>query len=477
MAIFQVDCFDAVNGKIVPIFYDTKNSTLKFTNGENVINGEYDKSLGYYLYSNSPVKSHHVKHLRIIIGTRCNYKCSYCSQSFNEKDNVETTIEDVDIFLSRLDEWLVGEPQRIELWGGEPLVYIKYLKKLIPSLRDKFKNAQITTITNGSLLTDEIVDFLLKYKIIFSVSHDAYGQAIRGKDILDDPKILKIIDRASYELDKIDSPIRSFSFNAVYSKAAYDPIKMREFFVKKLGRDISMSADPVLAVGRASVDKETLLNDKELCEFSENVALAALLDENLSAYNLRNYRIGFVNSIINGKNINNIGCKCNVPYGDSLVVDIKGNVYTCQNFITNSDIKGSVYDFDNINIDNLYTLNDRVSCQTCPYVHMCKCGCPASKGNSFAETCRIKFAYFSGIFVSSIFRASDLIPLKIIAKEPIKFPVSQLIETNSGKYIDINTVDLPRIDFKRCEKYIEEKSHERLLGIDGIVKKTHSPET
>lgn len=236
MPNFRVNVFDPENGQTSVLLYNSDQSTLKTLDGEYVVQPvehskrKHIKAPQLTKLGERNNKSHHIKFLRIVLGTKCNYKCAYCSQSYNAPEEQTTTLDDVSVFMSRLDEWLSGEPKRIELWGGEPLVYWKFLKVLIPELRQKFPNAQITTITNGSLLTDEIVDFLVKYRVVFSISHDAYGQSIRGDNILDDPEKVRIINRARHLINELTYPKQSFTFNTTYNKKVLDPIKAKQYF-------------------------------------------------------------------------------------------------------------------------------------------------------------------------------------------------------------------------------------------------------
>lgn len=469
MAIFRLNCIDPADGKNVVLIYDSEASTLKYEDGRYAIvplaENERKKPRDFQRtkLGERNVKGHEIKFLRIVLGTKCNYKCAYCSQAFDAPEEQITSMADADAFMSRLDEWLVGEPKRIELWGGEPLVYIKFLRKMLPKLRAKFPNCQITTITNGSLLTDEIVDFLVENKVAFSVSHDAYGQSIRGKDILDDPEKVKIIDRAAKLVDELYAPVRSFTFNTTFNKKVIDPIKAREFFVKKFGHDIVVSADPVLAVGRAEIDKDTIPTDDQLTEFATNVATAAMLHPDMSAYSLFRYERNFINGLKNQIPLDRVGQKCDVDRESSLVVDILGNVYTCQNFVKKGDVKGSVYDFKNIKIENVQHFSNRKCCRSCPFVHLCMGGCPAIQGNAFAVTCKIKFAYYAGLFVPAIYHACGLVPTSIEAEQPIQFPLPELVLTKHGKYLPLKAVDLPEVDWPRYAKYKNEISHVRLL--------------
>lgn len=466
MSKFRVNCIDPFTNNPKVLIYDNEESTLKYEDGTFAVTplpeAERKKVRIPQLtkLGQKNIKKHEIKFLRIVLGTKCNYKCAYCSQSFNAPEEQSTTIEDARIFFDRLDEWLVGEPKRIELWGGEPLVYLKFLQDLLPKLREKFPNAQITTITNGSLLTDEIVDFLVKYKVCFSISHDAYGQSIRGDDILTDPEKVRIIDRARHLVNSLTAPKQSFTFNTTYNKKVLDPIKTKEFFTQYFGKDIVVSSDPVLAVGRADVDNETLPNDEELQEFAENVATAVLLPAQCSSYSLFRYVNLFFDSLKNALPLDKVGQKCDVDRDSSLVVDILGNVYTCQNFVKKGYEKGSVYAFDDIDIRDVQHFSNRKSCKSCPFVHLCMGGCPAIQGNAFAKTCRVKIAYYSGLFIGAIFKATNLIPQSIEAETPFYLPVPKLIESNKEKYEEVSLIELPTPDMNRIIKKIEEYKKE-----------------
>jgi uncharacterized protein len=113
---------------------------------------------------NNPLKkSKLITHLKIQLGLSCNYSCDYCSQKFVER-MPETSKKDIDAFLEKLNALEFDEQKglRIEYWGGEPLVYWKTLKPLAEAINDKFSNwvnkPQLSIITNGSILTDEIID-------------------------------------------------------------------------------------------------------------------------------------------------------------------------------------------------------------------------------------------------------------------------------------------------------------------------------
>jgi uncharacterized protein len=109
-------------------------------------------------------KSNLISTLKIQLGLGCNYSCEYCSQKFVERAD-STSAKDIEAFMAKLNVLEFDEEKglHIELWGGEPLVYWKTLKPLTAALQDKFstwtKKPVFSIITNGSILTDEIIDW------------------------------------------------------------------------------------------------------------------------------------------------------------------------------------------------------------------------------------------------------------------------------------------------------------------------------
>ena len=104
--------------------------------------------------------------LKIQMGLSCNYSCDYCSQKFVERQP-ETSKKDIDAFMEKLESLHFDEDVglAIEFWGGEPLVYWKTLKPLAEAIAEKFDDwktkPRFSIITNGSILTDEIIDWLM----------------------------------------------------------------------------------------------------------------------------------------------------------------------------------------------------------------------------------------------------------------------------------------------------------------------------
>lgn len=178
-------------------YYDNETSILTDERGRQII----DETKKFYsnpqpaqsTSADAPSGKAAIAILKIQLGLACNYACQYCSQNTHRAPKVEGHPRDVDVFMRNLDTWLDGDLKRIEFWGGEPFAYWKTLKPLAEAMRAKFPKAALLIITNGSLLTPEINQWICDLDIDIGISHDGPGQHVRGPDPLDDPEQRKII--------------------------------------------------------------------------------------------------------------------------------------------------------------------------------------------------------------------------------------------------------------------------------------------
>ncbi|MDD3237143.1 MAG: radical SAM protein [Candidatus Gastranaerophilales bacterium] len=99
---------------------------------------------------------------------RCNLRCPYCYIGDDRNKNELSTQE----WFNIIDQ--VPRYAFISLIGGEPLLR----EDFIPILQKCSKRTlnKVNIVSNGSLLTDEIINELIKQKLLmFSVSLDGYG--------------------------------------------------------------------------------------------------------------------------------------------------------------------------------------------------------------------------------------------------------------------------------------------------------------
>jgi sulfatase maturation enzyme AslB (radical SAM superfamily) len=96
----------------------------------------------------------------------------------------------------------------INFYGGEPLLSFRLIKEIVSFLEDKNqelkKKPDYTITTNGSLLTEEILQFLSKYKFHVELSFDGIAQDIlrkKGSFKAISPKIGELLNHPDIGLE------------------------------------------------------------------------------------------------------------------------------------------------------------------------------------------------------------------------------------------------------------------------------------
>jgi len=107
-----------------------------------------------------------------VLTNLCNLRCGFCFQNKKRREN-SMTPEDWIRFASQLPDYA-----RVTLTGGEPFIFPGF-KKVFSYIARRF-NCNI--ITNGILLNEELIDFILsfpRFKVL-SISVDDIGNTVRG---------------------------------------------------------------------------------------------------------------------------------------------------------------------------------------------------------------------------------------------------------------------------------------------------------
>lgn len=163
-----------------------------------------------------------------------------------------------------------------------------------------------------------------------------------------------------------------------------------------MGEHVPAGCDPVMGKGNGEGNFDVLLSPDEQVEFARNVFFAGLLPEGYAPFMLYN-RVGrFIRDLALQNPLEKQYDFCGITSTKSIVVDLKGNFYPCQNYVTKSDIRGNVYK-DEITPPPHKSYREKECCIHCPFVALCHGGCPLSVGNSFVDTCEVKFAYCMGL--------------------------------------------------------------------------------
>ena len=348
-------------------------------------------------------KSRSPRILKIQLGLSCNYACSYCNQAFQIADATVSKLADVEHFLAQIDDWITDAPEAIELWGGEPFLYWAKIKRLIPALAGRFPGAAFSIITNGSLLSREKLDFIATHDIAITISHDGPGQSLRGPDPLDDPE-----KRAWIEALLTERPGKT-AFNAVLTRGYHNLRALKAWFADKVGPDIFVGLEGVVNVYDAATAIGTgRFEPAELNSLTRSIFEALVEDPN--AFGLGERIDEFYASIQRRRPIEALGQKCGMDREDTIAVDLRGNVMTCQNTGAKGAHKiGHVADFDAIALNTATHFAFRDECMSCPVVQLCKGSCMFLEGDFFAQSCANEFAFNFGIMIAAVWHLTGMV--------------------------------------------------------------------
>jgi len=143
-----------------------------------------DKSFSQAIYMDTKQQleyklNHHQRQLVLEMTKACNFRCKYCilSDIYQNNDqylggemSIDTMKKSIDFFLKRTSD---VDSITVSFYGGEPLLRFDAIKHCVDYAKKHAlgKNLSFSMTTNGSVLTEEIIDFLADndFKILISL--------------------------------------------------------------------------------------------------------------------------------------------------------------------------------------------------------------------------------------------------------------------------------------------------------------------
>ena len=339
----------------------------------------------YNLYNNPVIKAMclHVAH-------DCNIRCKYCFASQGDFQR-NRDIMSLDVGKKSF-EYLIensGNHRNLEVdfFGGEPLMNFDVVKELVlygRELEKKYNNKKLfryTITTNGTLLTDEINEFLNEHmdNIVLSIDgrkevNDKFRIYQSGKGTYDQivPKFKKIIDSR----DKLYYVRGTFTRkNLDFSKDI--------FHLADLGFE-SLSIEPVVTDPR----EDYALKEEDLeIIFDEYDRVAdeyikRQLSNDDKKFDFFHFALDIDNSPCFLKKVR--GCGAGLEY---IAVTPNGDIYPCHQFVEKDEfIMGNVFDgIKNPDIAEFFKKSNiltKEGCSTCWAKYYCSGGCHANAYNA-----------------------------------------------------------------------------------------------
>ena len=334
---------------------------------------------------------HNINAMILQITQNCNMRCRYCAFSGDGSDNrkhsfidmPEQVALDAINFLYRHSEY--SDKVSLSFYGGEPLLKFALLKKCVNYCKELMpdKHIDFMLTTNGTIMTDEIMDFFATENIMVTISvdgpqysHDKYRRfASNGGGTFD-----SICKNLSKLKEKYPDYYQTISFNAVVDRDS-DMTEVSEFF----NHEDLFSGNKVLinGVSDSYIDMQ-YVETKEYIVSLRELLFKQLIDqmrgaENKQGSQLMNAVSRFSNSMGKADKLSSTmhhQGPC-VPGRGKLFVDVEGKIRPCEKVSERTEelIIGNIYDgFDyekietNLNIGRL----TEEECKNCWAIRLCK---------------------------------------------------------------------------------------------------------
>ena len=332
------------------------------------------------------------------LGNRCNFQCRHCCQGEYKEQVAEDLAINPDIFdyiHKEATEWVArdrsvnnkafaDEKTTLRLWGGEPLMYLPQIKQVVQEL--KKSPVQLAITTNGSLLTQEIVDYVNEEDIHVALSNDGADTAkIRLINVLEDERLVGLFRQ-----------IKKRSVTAVLHAYSQDLFQTWSYILGRVGQDTAIYTELLMAVQEIP---------KDICAF-DNEGFADTMDRSLRDLNLSektpnyNFLSGQLSNMLVGalNSSNPLAPYCRQGF-QAVCLDLQGNIYPCHNF---GEALGDIY-LNEKELNRRYTEIVRpvyrfAECLECEVFAFCRGHCPFVKPSANKEKCcEVRKIFFNGL--------------------------------------------------------------------------------
>lgn len=386
--------------------YDNETNTIMASDGTVFEYPKDQQNIGCHTHEVANVfskdkplrKSTRARIIKIQLGLSCNYACDYCSQRFVARPR-ETSKKDIQAFMEKLSNLeLLDQPgTKIEFWGGEPLVYWKTLRPLVDAMNEKFASyehkPQYSMITNGSLLTDEICDWLFENNFATAISHDGPGQHVRGPDPLEDPKTKETILKFYRRMKKAK---RGISFNAMLNVHNMSRKEIHDWFIDLTGDfSVVIGEGGIIDAYDASGQANALQTKADHFKYRQTGFKDVFENQSSNGFMVVDAKTSrFRDAVLSHKPADAVGQKCGMDQEDTIAIDLRGDVITCQN-VSTTEISGNMEPHRAGNLEDIGAVEIRTAthwrnrphCSECPVVHLCQGSCMFLEGENWHTSC------------------------------------------------------------------------------------------
>ncbi len=284
------------------------------------------------------------------VSNACNLRCTYCYANYGQYSTSENTMsfetaqKTIQYFLNEY-----GSIGMINFFGGEPLIAFGLIEKVVAYVeelvaKNEMKKPNFSMVSNGTLMKDEIADFLFKHHFSVTISidgpkeiHDHHRPFVSQKGSHE--KVVKAIQTLK---SKGLTPGVEVTFSQKHLDMGITPLSI----LKYLRDDLGVSHVTLAPVGQRD-DTELNLSEQRK-NFNDQYLEAVRFSLDSLTSNNPIY-LSFVTQLLNPIRTNTQRPQeqfCYASLGnDHFAVSAKGEFFPCQMFNDNQKYKlGSIHD-------------------------------------------------------------------------------------------------------------------------------------
>lgn len=315
--------------------------------------------------------------LNLLVSQDCNLKCGYCYANHGTYRS-ETKLMNFDTAKKCIDKLLSKDyDNTIIFFGGEPLLNFSLLKKIDSYLTIKNLAVKYTSITNGTIMNDEIQTFIDDKFLNLWISLDG------PKDINDGQRfgsVKSVHDRVVETIDRLQTRKYPLIIKSIVTKKSVNNLIEIVEHISALNID-SLDLKPVKDV---SSESEFFMSDEDYAIYVKKLSDVLVHNINKLANGERIKLISYIFPVLN-----QMITKTRMIYGcaagrELMTITADGDVYPCEKYVGLDEFHmGNVHDDDfpgekfNSIRETFYKINiyNSLDCNSCWARFFCGGGC------------------------------------------------------------------------------------------------------
>lgn len=291
-----------------------------------------------------------MKKVALLLGKKCNLACSYCHMNRGEEPEYHKSV-----ILKYLNSCRVD---LIKFTGGEPLLYFDIIKDIIEGTSSK----RHRILSNGALLTDEMVDYINYKKVLLAISYD--GKAGEREYLFDVEKLKKVY--------LLGLSVTVYRENANLQQLDSDIMELGDKIGKPFLQYVPNLAHIVETNNETSPTDELIL-ERFIDEYKERIGKAVLSYLNSGDFGF--YKLFLYRALLDLSDVSEGVRCCN---DGRIAMDISGVAYSCMYV----DDKVGDLKVDSTEFINFREVENRLlpkECYSCNMFSICRNPCVMSK--------------------------------------------------------------------------------------------------